>query len=473
MIHVKNVKKKLREVCNIEWGILIILLFIPFVSFCYMDTKSIIHYQINFVDAFRQGEIGNFYQFCYDKVQYYLQQRIPGSHYATYDFPMYIVLGIWGIPLYVYCTLAGVEVTDSMIGLIYGKSIYIVAIIFSSIVLYRICLSLKIDRERAKYCPFLFCSSTLIYSSICIMGQSDIIGIVFLLLGIYAYINKNEKMFLLWFTIAIPFKVFALFIFIPLLLLEEKNIFRIGIKGSVAVSFMLVSNMIFQDDSLAMAEKTRFSQQMLDKLLGNKLPILNSSIPTVMVGFLIICVLCYLHKKDKEFYEYAVFVPLVTILFLFISFDSYPYWFIYIAPMVAIASVYNWKNFDNLLLFETVGLIALLLAQYMQYAWCFDVQNGEGMLLWKLLNGSDVVEWTYLEQVVTKISFNYMKILYALYVVCMLTIIYISRPSELQQCTNRKYEIENISLKIRTRMMINASVAYVPIVWLLYNYLRG
>ena len=52
---------------NIKWIVLAVFLLIPFVSFCYQDTKSIIHYQINFADALFSGRILDFYDICYER----------------------------------------------------------------------------------------------------------------------------------------------------------------------------------------------------------------------------------------------------------------------------------------------------------------------------------------------------------------------------------------------------------------------
>ena len=66
-------------------------------------------------------------------------------------------------------------------------------------------------------------TSAFVYVAIGINGQTDVIGVVFVLLGFYLYISDDTQKgfykFLAAFMIAAPFKMFAIFIFVALLLL--------------------------------------------------------------------------------------------------------------------------------------------------------------------------------------------------------------------------------------------------------------
>lgn len=454
---------------NIRWILLGIFILIPFCSFVYLDTKSILHFEVNFAEALLRGNIKNFYQFCYEKVQFYLQEGIAGNHYATYDFPLHAVLGIWGIPLYLVCNVNNIEVTSSMLGILYGKSIFLLAMIGVSVLIYKICLNLEIPPKKAKSCAFLFCSSTLIISSICIIGQSDIIGIFFILQGMNSYIKKENNRFVFWFMIAVPFKMYALFIFIPLLLLHEKRVIYIGIKGIIVVALTVISNWIFNDGSPAIEEKAKFSNHMLEKIFENKINLMNGEIPILLILFFGICVWCYLHEKDKDFYECAVFVPLITVTAIFISFNSYPYWFLYLTPFIAIAITYNEKYFDSVLLFETIGMTALTLGHYIQYFFCFEIINGHKMLICKLMNGEKGSKAIFLENLIQDLPDVSLGVLYAVYIVCMISIVFLCNPKFLKR--RREGVAQEVDKKLNIRMLVNICVGYIPVFLLIYNYL--
>ena len=90
---------------------------------------------------------------------------------------------------------------------------------------------------NAKWAAYLFLSSAVVFVEIGLVGQLDVLAFPFLLLGIYYYQRKNYKKFILFFSIAISFKLFPLFIFIPLVLLYEKNVLKIIFKTLLALSF--------------------------------------------------------------------------------------------------------------------------------------------------------------------------------------------------------------------------------------------
>ncbi len=101
-----------------EWIILGILIAIPFLSYFYGDTMSIVNYEVGFMGAVKNyGGWTSYYEYMK-----YLVESDPfgfGSHnyaYATYDFPMYIVRGIWGIPLWIFCGSKGLDVKAFYLG---------------------------------------------------------------------------------------------------------------------------------------------------------------------------------------------------------------------------------------------------------------------------------------------------------------------------------------------------------------------
>jgi len=65
---------------------------------------------------------------------------------------------------------------------------------------------------------YLFASSPIAIFAVFIFSGYDIFGVFFTLLGLRSYFLKGFKRFVLWFSIAISFKYFAAFIFLPLVL---------------------------------------------------------------------------------------------------------------------------------------------------------------------------------------------------------------------------------------------------------------
>lgn len=460
--------KSFFRVESIKWIILAVLLLIPFVSFCYHDTKSIIHYQINFADAIFSGRIGDFYDICYERVSIYKERNISGTHFATYDIVMNALLGIWGIPLYLWCALKGVpEVLWNTSCMLYGKAIYIPALILSVYLIYKICRELEIDKNRSEWASFLFCSSLLVVTDVCIIGQSDILAIPFILAGIFFYLKNDMRKFLFFFMLAITFKMFALFIFIPLLLLKEKRIIRIVGSILVVYSLSFFANLPYAlKDTPAIAEKERFAKEKFTMLLAEKIPLMDGNVPVLVVALGLLCAYCYLKhiNNEKEIQEYTIFIALASMCVVFLSFPSLPYWYLHLAPYFAIATIYYSGREKSIMLFETVGMVALTFKEYIRSTWCYDFGNTNSMLLEKVCGQVKEHAFT-LEQMVLNLQ-DYQCIFNAVFVVAVITVMWLSKPKKvaLLSCDN-----EELAKCAYIRLAVNVVVGYIPIVLYVLN----
>lgn len=453
-----------------EWFILGLLLLIPFVCFYYGDTDSIVRYEVNFSGAIAEG--GGWRSF-YDYSKIKAEQGGPNGYgnYATYDFPMYIVLGIWGIPLWIFLGSRGLDVNEYFLARLYGKSILLIALAICVYLVYSICKDLRVPEKNARWGAFLFASSMLVFTAVTINGQTDILGIPFILLGVRAFIRKQRGRFILFFMIALPFKQYALFVFVPLLLLAEKRIWKIALSCIEVLILKVGSNLIFDQASPGMIEKQNFETSVLGRLFANRVPVVNGSVPVIAVLLLAVCVFCYLKKEitnEEEYRKYAIFIPLLSMVCVFISFESSSYWYVHMAPYLAIMLVYNTDNQRKNFLFETVSLICLMLGLYGSRAWAFEIYGCSKMALEKLFGNYNNVQTPYmLENLVQKLPLTkYAGALYAVFVVLLLVFVWMNRPSKI----GRK-EDEPVRGFTLARLGLNVCICYVPLILFVYNLL--
>lgn len=444
----------------VEYLIIAVFFLILLMSNMYGDTKAFVHYEVNFWRSiFQEGGLQNFYEYSYKMEQYYKANGIGGAYAAYYDFPMFMLFGIWGFPLYLICEGLGIEETSNMWTMVYGKAIFIVATVVAAYMIYKICQNIKINKTQSKWAMFLFVSSILVLVDVAYIGQLDIMGITFTLLGIYYYQKNCRWKFTLFFMIAVTFKQFPFFIFIPLLLLIEKNVIKIGLQAVVVLFFSKLTGLPFPSDTMAITAKNEFSEQSLQVLLGVKAPLYNEAVPIIVLLLGAICIYCYLKKiqSQKELEQYSIFISFLAMFVLLISFDSNPYWYIQIAPFVVIMLMYNSKQYNNLILFETVGMICLILNQFGANYWCFEPVRGEGMLMTLLFGKPE--GYLSMERFIAYTKLNqFSGVFFAGFVLCMGTVLWLSRPGKIAQ--DEKIIIRPYAL---LRMLANVAVAYVPV----------
>jgi len=455
-----------------EWILLVFLLLIPFTSFFYGDTQSILLYEVDFMGSIiKGGGLQHYYDYVNMMTEHAGTLPNAGGNLATYDFPLFLILGVWGIPLWFFMGSRNLEVNGRFLSKIYGKSIFLFALIICTYIVYLLCREIKLSEDKAKWGAFIFTSSILVFIAVGIAGQTDIIGMIFILLGLRAYIRHENSHFLLFFMIAVPFKQFALFIFVPLLLLKEKKIWKILLSTAFVMILKVGSNAFFGITSVsdAMQVKKSFELDMFNRLTANCLPLVNQNVPVVVVLLVAICLFCYFHKgfmSEEDFYRYSIYIPMITMIALFISFESSVYWYVHMAPYVAIMLVMNSSKIRQTMLIETAAYACLILGTFASRPWAYEIYFCHGMLLERILgNYNNVATPLMLADFCadTKIT-QYCGTLYAIYVTLIIYFAWINRPSQVS---------ENDNAPIRAcsclRLLVNVIVSYVPLGVFAYN----
>lgn len=445
---------------KIEYVFWLLLFLIPFASIMYGDTKAFVHYGVNFWRCMNEGGgLRYFYEYSNDILDYYKANNIGGAYDVIYDFPVYVIFGIWNFPLWLTLHFAGIEETSSFWTMFYSKSIYLAAIAITAYLVYRVCRNIDVKKEHAKWAAFLFISSMTVFTEIGIAGQLDVLGMPFSLLGIYYFQKKDKWKFILFFALAVSFKQFPLFVFIPLLFLMEKNILKIVIDFCAVMSVTVLSGIPFPKNTVAMQVKENVRNRFMESFLGVKAPLFNSAIPVIVLLIGGICVFCYCKTlKDKEeLIQYSIFIPALIMFVLFVGFDSNPYWFVHLAPYIVILMIYNSAQFNKMALFEIVGMICLTVYQYGQNYWVYDSEWARGMLLDQLFDAPDELVSMEFFASCTRMT-EYAFVFFAGYILCISTCLILSMPGKMKQ--EEEVLIRPIAL---LRLFINAGMAIIPV----------
>ena len=182
--------KKFEWALYIATGLLMLLLL---VSHTYNDILVTVRHGLNFWDNLLDGQILQFYNL--NKVEsgniYY-----PGFQGCAYNILVYIIFAVWNLPLYLLERFFHVDVMNNVACLTYSKLMLVAAVMVSVWILNRILTTLDVPRKARKLLLYVYTSSTLMLSVIFISSQYDILSIIFQLLGIHAFIKKDDKRFI-------------------------------------------------------------------------------------------------------------------------------------------------------------------------------------------------------------------------------------------------------------------------------------
>lgn len=219
--------------------------------------------------------------------------------------------------------------------------------------------SKKSDGSSAK---LLFFTSPIIIFIVFIFSQYDIFGLFFVLLGLNYFLKKNIKLFLLFFSIAISFKYFAIIFFVPLIILIEKKLSKLLVYLLLALSFTFAQIALFWGDDIF---RQSFFTLAIHKLSGG---ISNSNIlysRAFYIGVLLFFSTIYLYFKDYKklsieiYHRDIILIPIVFygLLFLFVS--PHPQWYLLPLAFFPLASLFirNTKLFYSM---DALGFLAFV-----------------------------------------------------------------------------------------------------------------
>ncbi|MEG1310067.1 MAG: hypothetical protein RSD06_04245 [Bacilli bacterium] len=419
--------KKTDEPNKIDYLLFGIISVLLFVCFLYSDIVITTEHTLNFMDVIKSGDFMDFY-----KVNYNL--KINGLNTTVcYDILIYFIFMIWNIPLYIASRFMGINILKSFLCKLWLKGIVILFLYLTCKVMKKIFEELNIDKKLSKWGILIFASSPIIFSIVFMMCQYDIIPIFFVMLGILAYLKNEEKKFILYFMLAIPMKLFALFIFIPLLLLKEKRIFYIGTKTICSISVLLVCRILENFMPLYYESVQNFNGSMINRLSNIGFDISTGSVSIFMILYIIICIYCYSvkFKNKKHFQDLTIHIPFIVYAVLFTFFKvTHPQWYIYITPFITIMIIKNIKNFKLNFLLEMCMSVSLIYIHFVYFWWVFDTSS-ISLMLGKSPFKGNIVDSTNFLDLNTSFGLNkYMPIFYSIYFATILYLAILNFPKE-------------------------------------------
>ncbi len=360
----KNNDKVLKK----EWVIAIAIFSICFFIFLFSDILITTNTSITFDKLLFQGKLYHLYEASYKTFG-----GVLAGSYITYDFPIYIFFGIWNLPLLILTKITGFYWVEHYGAILYAKLFLVALLIIFFQVIKRIVGHFNLSKEDNKMYQYLFLSSSFTIMVIAMFAGYDILSLVFTFIGLYFYLKDDLPKFTVFFAIAISLKLFALLIFIPLLLLKEKNIGKIIGYSLCSISLVIIPKLIYRNAPMYQISMTSFENNMLNKLNLSYLitPFGNTSIFTTI--YVLICCLCYGKAiKDKKLLDlYTMYIPFV-IYGLFSCFcEIHPQWIILFVPFLIFFLVYNKENRKTNILVESAFSVSFLYLLYQIYHWVF------------------------------------------------------------------------------------------------------
>lgn len=355
-----------------QWAILGAILAVAFVSFLYGDVRATFEHSFNFLDSVFSGHIRDFYTISIEHTS--------TTHPAVYDIPIYAIFGLWNLPTYLVYKATGFDYMNSTPAELWLKLMLVIFAVLAARLVADVAHKLGVSRNQAHWASFFFLTSFAVFVPVFIVVQYDIILVTVVLLAMRAYVDGNIRGFIGWFVLANTLKLFAIFIFIPLLLLRQKRLRIVVSQLVLGLLGLLACRLIYIGDAGHKAATGGFMETMLPRLTSTTLALFNEDfnlrIPLFLVALFALTIFAYAKDthSQRELNAYAIYIAFAVFLAFIILVPLNPYWIILIAPFSTLIVFIQPRHLllNSLLEMGVLGSLTLL---YTRTGWQMYTQS--------------------------------------------------------------------------------------------------
>lgn len=345
-------------------SIFVVLTFCFFTMF-YTDIAIVYEEGFHLLDCIFGGRFFEFYEYSMNNSSWAVA--------PMYEFPIYVIFAIWGLPAWIIRQMVPFDIL-SIPCILWFKTLIMVFVVGVVREIKKI-ISRITSSEEQNWVVYCFLTCMIFVCPVFEIVQVDSICLFFVLWAIRNYLEGNWKKFIIGFIIATPLKMFALFAFIPLVLLKEKKILKIVGWIALTVIPTLTCSLMFRG-SEAVALKNEFAHWNFSKLLyvmgfgptGDAA----ESASLFVVVFFAICVVAYMCKVEEVDTKKVIYVVFAAYAALFALMRcEYPYWIVYLSPFIVMLIFVTKEHFRINLLLEMAFSTIFIFYKMFQFNWVY------------------------------------------------------------------------------------------------------
>lgn len=325
----------------VDWVILGILLCICFVSYQHGDIWHTAGSSFTYLN----GHILDFYD--------YNKTIVGGNAYLP---TTYVLFAIWNIPLKLFGIVNEPAIYVGAFARMWYKLGTAMLFFATAYLIYKICRLKQVSVKNSVLAAFVFVSNPIAVYSEFILGQYDIITTFFMVLGLYYYFQKKNVGFILSFAVALTCKYFALLVFVPLLLLREKNVWKIIRNMCGVVSLFVIETLIYITSEAFRQGVFGFGAAgYIFKVAYNNG---YTEISVVVAFWVLLCAYAYFKesKDDMEEFQWSLYLSGLVMFICFGLSFWHPQWLLMAVPFWTLGLFFHKKS-DIYILLDLLMMI--------------------------------------------------------------------------------------------------------------------
>ena len=358
---------------------LLLLLAVAFVSILMFsqifDPEMIIRGALKIIETTKAGNPLAYYDYSYTS------SLIAGSNYEylahNLDFFLLLPVAIVMLPLSFFMNSADPYNGTFTFAIILLSIVVFLAILISGRLIMKICKVCDMPEDYSNTVRRLFIFSPFLLSATILFGQIDMLYIVVVIAALLMYYQGRYGVFSILMSIAIAMKTLPIMIFIPLILLVKKKPVPLISYCVGAVSFTLLSTVLFKGgfgyDAIMNVVKIRYD--FMSTLFASPLGIKNDFFP---ICYALICIYGYMHNvsegNKRELLRSSMTLIFATYSTFVVFTDWHAQWLIPLILSMSFLLPFYKKN-NTALLLNIAAEVLLIFCSYGSKTWSMYMTN--------------------------------------------------------------------------------------------------
>ncbi len=392
----------INEINSTDKIILGIIIFIMTFFFSQQgDINTVLDNAKLLINCIIEGELGDYYGYA-------LNFMIPICA-PNYNILLYGIVAIIILPLFLTEILVGIVVPDILYEILFAI-VLSCTFVFVGRIVNKIVIKIGIDNKKADIIEYLFLLSPILLFGSIGFKQLDIFYIAVVLYSLLFYIEGRYNLFALTMSISIAMKTFPIFIFIPLVLMFEKRIYRIVKYFAEGLSIPFLFYIIWgHQESYQSIQKTMESiYGFTYQIFANQLPTGMGSFSIFVASWFIICFWCY-YRISRGSWENVMSISVLVYSFFAVFVTWHPQYLVIYATFLTLATTYV-KNKNRY-----IGIQAFLSLSYLIICLFCNPQNTDNYMFLRGILPRIVgvpIETVTFRQIIEGLNFDYIYILF-------------------------------------------------------------
>ena len=363
-------------------GLLIVVAFaISFFTIEYSDMTETLDNSMLLISAVKNGKIAEYYE--------YTVRNGCTEYPANYSFAVYVLFALWNLPSLALCKGLQVNYMQVPAAHCWCKLLPCLFLFGSCFLVFRLITDALGAKKSGRKTVGYLLSSLYVFIPVMICTQIDAIPVFLMLLGLKHYIEGGRGVMKCYICmmLAAPFKMFALMLSLPLILLEEKSLFKAAVKMAIVTLLLILEKVAFRHSTVyrfALGSQTRDAVNLM--MTGH-----HGIAVLFLTLYLLLLSACWIQAAQEPENRGARTKQVVYIgALLFGTFCCFvpvnTYWFLYAGVFLCLAVALSPDTMSVTVPLETVGGVFYLLWAGLQSAAMRDRQAFTKLFLPRLVS---------------------------------------------------------------------------------------